>query len=712
MARYEDTATPFAEQQFAGVRERKQKEAEKQDKFAKRLLMFKTVAEGANAVINQRADQLEANQTAKKTAYQKTVQTAEDLLKQETMLRSANMTATDYYTNIYYNQLVQDSQDTYANYNLGATTNKAGTTAHNFLRAEAKRLGKEKATLFENAVTQARDVGTLEDFDKRWDSLQDIQSPRTIFGAVTSAAKNVFEKETPETVAYKEGIERDALFNQPILKEYAEFADDLKRFDSQGFDIGGIVEKLATDFDMVVKVRGTPTVQQNTVVSYNENREKVSTTTTDIMFLDENENFNVDSSITNESIVPPEQLADSEIGDFMDTVPVENREQFTALFNRGAYPTSKDLIDAYALQATKAEYHKSPVKDVKDGLEMVGELQNKLLHSRGYLTEEQKEKYGITEYEKGEQMFTKHPDTDLVTIRPEFIDVIIGEGWDIPTLVDRVFKEADISTLNNSMSSAVFMNSIIEKHETYTRSLQLLKGTNELDSDVTKQLLGTAPTAVQPNPVYAAFVKALNDPKQQGVVVLPNLTDLSNLFDDEISGTGVIYADLNNNTIYYKQDEPEENTKDLTASTTGTNTGGAVPSNVDAFTIDFQGKKILDFKKVATLVSDLDLTDLSTPEVLYLASLNLHDIKDKIGLDDISKGGIYTNSNGVKSYYPKINNALAQFKRFDAVQEELEKRNVRTGAGTSKAFAVNELPEEFYEQLTEIFQNKNLLASL
>ena len=37
MARYEDTSTAFGEAQFAGVRERKQEEAAKQDKIAKRL---------------------------------------------------------------------------------------------------------------------------------------------------------------------------------------------------------------------------------------------------------------------------------------------------------------------------------------------------------------------------------------------------------------------------------------------------------------------------------------------------------------------------------------------------------------------------------------------------------------------------------------------------------------------------------------------------
>ena len=70
MARYEDTATPFAEAQFAGVRERKQQEAKKQEKFAKKLAVVQTVAKGANALINSRADALELKQSHKKAYYQ------------------------------------------------------------------------------------------------------------------------------------------------------------------------------------------------------------------------------------------------------------------------------------------------------------------------------------------------------------------------------------------------------------------------------------------------------------------------------------------------------------------------------------------------------------------------------------------------------------------------------------------------------------------
>lgn len=75
----------------------------------------------------------------------------------------------------------------------------------------------------------------------------------------TKRSKNIFGKETPETVAYKEGIATDALFNQPIVKEYKEFGDSLKIYNKAGFDVGSIINDLGSNFDMVVK-QGEPNV--------------------------------------------------------------------------------------------------------------------------------------------------------------------------------------------------------------------------------------------------------------------------------------------------------------------------------------------------------------------------------------------------------------------------------------------------------------------
>jgi len=701
MARYEDTATPFAEQQFAGVRERKQKEAEKQDKFAKKLLMFKTVAEGANAVINQRADQLEANQTAKKTAYQKTVQNAEDLLKQETMLRSANMTAENYYTNIYYNQLVQDAETTYENYNLGATTNKAGTTAHNFLRAEASRLGKEKATLFENAVTQAKDVGTLEDFDKRWDSLQDIQSPRTIFGAVTSAAKNVFEKETPETVAYKEGIATDALFNQPIVKEYKEFGDSLKIYSKAGFDVGSIINDLGSNFDMVVK-QGDPNVTSVSETYIDANGVKRNKTKLVVYSKDANENINIIQETVSDAIVPAEAIETTSIEKALDSVP-DRYKDVAAEYFTGSYSTQEDLMSFFKWQASDKAFRKSPIKDVKDGIDLVKAAQADILSSLGFLTQEQIDEHGLTGYEVGEQMYNVDLDkNNLVTPRPEFGKVIRAEGWDFVSLVDSYFENFDITGLEmfgtpeegrTISSSTVYRQEVKRQFNKQAQKTELLKTFELIVPDTSKTILTDSKN------IISGLVENAEKDGKSGLITLDTIKDLSKL-GIGLDGMGTITVDLDDKLIYYKKDE--EAKKDLTADTTGTNTGNVVPSGLDDFTIQYQDKKLLDFGKVNTILADLDVSDLSKDELVYLSTLSIYDIKSRIGLEDISKGGLLKSGKDL-FFVERMNEKLAMFKNLDIVQEEIKDRFrgelpysiLGKGSGT--------LPEEFYAQLKELF---------
>lgn len=40
-------------------------------------------------------------------------------------------------------------------------------------------------------------------------------------------------------------------------------------------------------------------------------------------------------------------------------------------------------------------------------------------------------------------------------------------------------------------------------------------------------------------------------------------------------------------------------------------------------------------------MEDLDLSNLSTDQLIFLANTNLYDIKSRIGLEDISRGGIF-----------------------------------------------------------------------
>ena len=638
MARYEDTATPFAEQQFAGVIERKQKEAEKQDKFAKRLLAFKTVAEGANAIIDQRAEQLEANQSAKKAAYTKIVQNAEDLLKQEQVIVESGRTTKDYLAQQYYTQLVTDAESTYKNYNLGATANSKGFTPYNFLRTKANEMATTQGQLFDKAIAEAKDVGTLADLETRWSSLQNIQAPKTIFGNALSAAKNIFGKETPETVAYKEGIATDALFNQPIVKEYKEFGDSLKIYNKAGFDVGSIINDLGSNFDMVVK-QGEPNVTSVSETYIDANGVKKNKTKLVAFSKDANEKINIIKETVMDAIVPPDAIETTSIEKALESVPDQFKDEASEYFS-GSYSTQEDLMSFYKWQASDKAFRKSPIKDVKDGIDLVNSVQAGILSSLGYLSQEQIDKYGLTGYEVGEKMYSVDlNNNNLITPRPEFGEIIKDKGWDFVSLVDSYFENFDITGLEmygsdgqpRTISNAtVYREEVINQNRRILEKRDLIEKQNysTITSDISKEILSD----IGGNPI-ANLVQTASRNNQTGLITLDDITDLSKLGISGVSGTGTIAVDLDDNLIYYKAVDSDD-VDNFTASNTTVN-------KTDSFTINYQDKKLLNFDKVNTLMEDLDLSNLSTDQLIFLANTNLYDIKSRIGLEDISRGGIF-----------------------------------------------------------------------
>ena len=60
----------FAEQQMEGVRQRKEAVAKEEEKFSRRVAIADFAVQGANALLNSRADALERNQAPQRAAYE------------------------------------------------------------------------------------------------------------------------------------------------------------------------------------------------------------------------------------------------------------------------------------------------------------------------------------------------------------------------------------------------------------------------------------------------------------------------------------------------------------------------------------------------------------------------------------------------------------------------------------------------------------------
>ena len=106
MARYDyEGQLEFAEQKISEARKYREKQAKKQEKFAKRLLMFDTVVKGGNFLINQRAAEADANQLPQKAAYENLITRSKNFRTAEEERVKSGLSVEDYLENKYFTQL-------------------------------------------------------------------------------------------------------------------------------------------------------------------------------------------------------------------------------------------------------------------------------------------------------------------------------------------------------------------------------------------------------------------------------------------------------------------------------------------------------------------------------------------------------------------------------------------------------------------------------
>lgn len=277
MARYEDTSTPFAEAQFAGVRERKQEEARKQEKFAKKLLLAQTVAKGANELINQRADNLELNQLPKKAYYENMSTRASRYITEEEARIASKKSVVEYLTDRAAPTIQSKLELSYPNMDPKILQKHA--------RADAIAMAEAEESNYKNLIVQANSLATmtpknLEEYYKK-----STQIPRNIGSWFTNKIASRIKKENQDTIEYK-AKQQDALYGTGWDKKFGSFADTLRDYEAQsgiGYDLAvsaaRIEEKIKKNklygvvFDYNNKITSTET-------TYNKDRTIATTRTT------------------------------------------------------------------------------------------------------------------------------------------------------------------------------------------------------------------------------------------------------------------------------------------------------------------------------------------------------------------------------------------------------------------------------------------------
>ena len=238
MARYESDSVGFAERQFEGVRQREDERVQQQKKREKKLLLLQTVAKGANALINQRAKELEAKQIPQKLYYESLSKRANVYLDADQARIAKGTSTVDYLADMSQPRIEAMLREQYPY--------MEDRIIKQYARANAVTLANDEQENYKNLITQATALSTMsgEDLDKYYKNAQSI--PRNPFEWFSSKVKSKINKENEDTIEYK-AKQQDAFYGTGWDKKFGSFAETLRNYEStigNGYEIATAIERI------------------------------------------------------------------------------------------------------------------------------------------------------------------------------------------------------------------------------------------------------------------------------------------------------------------------------------------------------------------------------------------------------------------------------------------------------------------------------------
>lgn len=241
MARYDyESDITFAQQQFDKAQERGEKRGKR---MAREALKTQFVGgligaglEGVKSLLNQKADALHFSQAPQRARY-------EQMLNQRTSIQNTlkpyiaqGGNKEDYLTNYYYDIYLKEAKV--------AKPNAVESSYDTWLREEARKKAKSMIPVFDKMQQESLDVPTFEEFQAQYTKYANQLTPRSIGGAAIKYVKNLFAKETDETLAYKNEKAKDVLYGTSLFKESKELKGALQEWNAAGNGVVDIVNAL------------------------------------------------------------------------------------------------------------------------------------------------------------------------------------------------------------------------------------------------------------------------------------------------------------------------------------------------------------------------------------------------------------------------------------------------------------------------------------
>ena len=532
----------FAQTQIDTARTYREKEAKKQESFSKKLQGVNLLAQGANYLINQRADALEQNQAFKKASYETMMKRAETVRAQDAERVKAGTSQLDYLTNNIYNQLITqiETDSPLADISL----------AKRAFRKEAQTLAQTKLADYKTMIDTANNFGSFEDFEADYGKASGI--PRSIFGWMTSGVKNVVRGETPESIKYKAEKEKDALYGTGLFDKFKNLEKSFTAYDARTnspLNVEEILKK--AEIDSLIKGKIFP---EGVKVITDTSSARGTTTSKDILIIprfDKNTGEIVSNPATNITLnttVTRDKdgyLNADDINKLLDRVKPEAREELNNLLYVGGVPKIENADAAIQFMNSNPNILAVDWTDEKAIVDAFPKYYSNQIKYATYSIEDNRGNVV-------KKSISRETDTKGVyEIDPRYQDKAKELGLDEKTAFE-AFRQMGTSA---TIGSSSYSNS----EEALTLGKLIDDGYKDITTGLTQQA-STAWNNIQQNDWYDIFQKQIdegkeafeNDPQYRITKLAENI-DFTTLFPElNLTGEYSIYRDNKTNQIYIK----------------------------------------------------------------------------------------------------------------------------------------------------------------
>ena len=529
----------FAQTQIDTSRAYKEKQAKKQESFAKKLQGVNILAKGANYLINQRADALEQNQSFKKASYETMMKRAEVVRAQDAERLKSGTSQLDYLTNNIYTQLITqiEADAPLADISL----------AKRAFRKEAQTLAKTKLADYKEMIDTANNFGSFEDFEKDYGKASGI--PRSIFGFMTSGVKNIVRGETPESIEYKAKKEKDALYGTDLFKKFENLEQSFKAYDAStnsSLNVAEILEKAEKDslikgqiFTPGVKIVNNSTEDRGVITTVSTLLVPRRDYKTGEIVSNKNTNITLDTSVKRTK----DGYIDSDaIQKILDQVKPESQQELSDIIYKGGDPSIENADAAIQWMARNPEMMAIDWTDQNNKAKAFPVWYSNKVKYAGFVNDEG------NFVSISRQTATK----GIFEIDPAYQDKAVELGYDESSAYDTFAKMGD--------AALVGVSSYANANDALTLGSLIDDDYQDITTGLT-QPQAKAYSAVQQTDWYTVFQKQIDagkgayekDPSKR-MTLLSDSLDLSMIFPslDFLSGEYSIYRDNETTNILIK----------------------------------------------------------------------------------------------------------------------------------------------------------------